>query len=77
MSARSFVRGWEIVYRKGWKYSDTGEPVAADPRPCKKCGRMPTPEGHDACLGTLGKVEEACCGHGVTKPYIVYGGKKV
>lgn len=33
--------------------------------PCAHCGRAPTPEGHDACLGALPGVTAACCGHGV------------
>lgn len=33
---------------------------------CAKCGLLPTPEGHDGCLGTLPEevVMNACCGHG-------------
>lgn len=33
---------------------------------CDHCGREPTPEGHDGCLGTLPEtlVMNACCGHG-------------
>jgi hypothetical protein len=38
--------------------------------PCVKCGKLPTDEGHDACLGTLPGVIDACCGHGVTEAYI-------
>lgn len=47
-------------------YVDTGEAtVTAAPRPCGKCGEFNTPEGHDACLGTIpGPVINACCGHG-------------
>ncbi|MHB8896921.1 MAG: hypothetical protein ACYC99_17340 [Candidatus Geothermincolia bacterium] len=41
-------------------------------RPCKRCGRPPTPEGHDACLGHLPGVRSACCGHGVTPGLIIY-----
>jgi hypothetical protein len=37
---------------------------------CVKCGQMPTKEGHDACLGTLPGVIDACCGHGVKEAYI-------
>jgi hypothetical protein len=38
--------------------------------PCVKCGKLPTKENHDACLGTLPGVIDACCGHGVTEAYI-------
>lgn len=33
---------------------------------CIKCGKPPTKEGHDGCLGTLDEsvVMNACCGHG-------------
>ena len=33
-------------------------------KPCARCGRFPTAEGHDACLGVLDGVLNACCGHG-------------
>lgn len=32
---------------------------------------MPTPDGHDACLGELPGVKYACCGHGVEPPTVV------
>lgn len=33
---------------------------------CAHCGKGPTKEGHDGCLGTLLEsiVMNACCGHG-------------
>jgi hypothetical protein len=33
---------------------------------CSNCGKLPTLEGHDGCLGELdtGIVMNACCGHG-------------
>jgi hypothetical protein len=31
-----------------------------------------SPEGHDACLGTLPGVRAACCGHGKTKGYVLF-----
>ena len=46
-----------------WLWEDTGELAGGD-RPCAECGRHQTPEGHDACLGTLEGVVSACCGHG-------------
>ena len=51
-------------------FADTGESVPDTwrNRPCGKCGQHNTPEGHDACLGTIaGPVMNACCGHGVTE----------
>jgi hypothetical protein len=48
-----------------WVYADTGKPIRAElDRPCGYCGKPNTPEGHDACLGTLPGVMNACCGHG-------------
>lgn len=40
--------------------------------PCGACGRCPTAEGHDGCLGTLPSVEYACCGHGTDNSYILF-----
>lgn len=70
MRVTSWMRGYEIVTFDGhtWVYADDGSP-ADDSRPCIKCGRVPTPEGHDACLGTIPGVKFACCGHGVTNAY--------
>lgn len=43
---------------------------------CERCGLMPSPEGHDGCLGTLpGPIWNACCGHGRdSMAYIQYAG---
>ena len=52
----AFSRG-HIIYATNihaWKYADTNE--LYDPnneRPCIRCGRSATAEGHDACLGTI------------------------
>lgn len=46
-----------------WFWADTGEP-AHKVRTCGNCKNTPTVDGHDACLGTLGGVANACCGHG-------------
>ena len=54
-----------------WVYEDTREPCEHK-RPCIRCGRPPTPEGYDACLGTLPGIQYACCGHGVSKPVRIY-----
>lgn len=56
-----------------YRYEDTGAPYDRDcPPPCIRCGKHPTPEGHDACLGQLPGVKYACCGHGVEHGYIIY-----
>jgi len=51
---------------KKWVYQDNGEPIQFE-RPCRKCGRYPTEEGYDACLGYIPGVDSACCGHGIPK----------
>ena len=73
MAVTAYSRGNLIIYdpvRSYWFYPDTKE-VFNDSRPCKKCGRYPTKEGYDACLGFIENVDQACCGHGVSKPYIM------
>jgi hypothetical protein len=58
-------RGHEIEEIDGrWVFSDTNEPTIGSDRPCGHCQRYPTSEGHDACLGTLPGIQNACCGHG-------------
>ena len=50
---KSHSRGWEIYFDgNDWRYSDKGK-LLDDSRPCKRCGRMPTKEGYDACLGYI------------------------
>lgn len=57
-------------------YADTGEPADHD-RPCIRCGRGPTPEGHDACLGHIPGANSVCCGHGVHDPIFVFWGERL
>jgi hypothetical protein len=45
--------------------------------PCGLCGQLPTPQGHDACLGTLPGVQAACCGQGKTKGYVMFASGQV
>jgi hypothetical protein len=63
----SMLNGHKIIYINEWIYDDTREPTVGNPRPCGKCGKERTPEGHDACLGTIPGVVNACCGHGDDK----------
>lgn len=73
---RAYSRGWPTKYRNGqWVYSDTLEPDDGS-RPCRRCGRGPTKDGHDACLGKIEDATSACCGHGAEKPYSVRRAKK-
>ena len=42
---------------------------------CQHCGRSPTKEGFDGCLGLLPGVVHACCGHGNSDlAYIAFEG---
>jgi len=71
MTISSHTRGWKIVWdeeKQEWFYADTGERADIE-RPCKRCSKFPTPEGHDACLGYIKGVESACCGHGVSEAF--------
>jgi len=69
----SYTRGWKIIWDKDeWIYADTGESADIE-RPCKRCGRPPTKEGYDACLGKIPGARNACCGHGVEKAYVQWG----
>lgn len=67
---------------KSWRWEDTGEPINFESeesfsRPCPRCGRMPTADGHDACIADLPGVEEACCGHSQDFPYIAFKDESV
>jgi hypothetical protein len=74
VSVTSYSRGNKVYYDgEVWRYMD-GAPDD-DSRPCPRCGQHPTPEGHDACLGTLPGVKAACCGHGVEDPYVMEAGE--
>ncbi len=73
MTAKAKVLGHEIYHDgKCWRLLSTGEKLykpelasGGQTLRCIKCLKMPTPEGHDGCLGTLlGNVMNACCGHG-------------
>lgn len=58
-----------------WVYSDTKQPVALNhkERPCGNCGKDRSVEGHDACLGTLIGLMNACCGHGnIEEAYVQF-----
>lgn len=77
MGGRAFIRGHLIRFDEEtwqWIYPDTKKVICnKNERPCVRCGRIATIEGHDACIGTLFReVISACCGHGVESPYIIY-----
>lgn len=55
------------------RYSDDNVLLEDEPwRPCAKCGKYPNENGDDHCIQNLGKVINACCGHGVNKGYIQF-----
>jgi len=69
MTITSIDRGHKAVYTNNrWIYADNLKPLM-EHRPCAKCGKQPTKDGHDSCLGTLPNVINACCGHGKEKPF--------
>jgi len=73
VSVISYDRGHEIGYdgKTGRMfYVDTGDTCTGD-RACIRCGQTPTPEGYDACAGYIEGARYACCGHGVTKSYLI------
>lgn len=73
LSITSYKRGHLIAWdaeQQRWVYADDGSPASVE-RPCAKCGRMPTPEGYDACLGHIPGAKAACCGHGVEPGYVM------
>lgn len=75
MTVLGRIRGHGITFNgRRWVYADTGDPVdpVYEDRPCARCGRWPTPEGHDACLGELPDILAACCGHGFNDVQLAY-----
>lgn len=55
------------------RYTNNNEPVSnSSYRPCAKCNKFPTEDGDDYCIANLGRVMNACCGHGLNKGYIQF-----
>lgn len=79
--SKSYFRGHSIELRGSeYVFSDTGDVVRDtwESRPCRYCKRFNTVEDHDACLGTLPGVMNACCGHGcVDEAYVQFLDKTV
>ena len=68
----AYSRGHQIEYVNGeWVYSDNKMHIN-ETRPCARCGKSPTPEGYDHCIGHIAGAVSACCGHGVETGYIMY-----
>lgn len=66
---------WDRIKRI-WKYSDTNKQFD-DSRTCTRCSKMPTKDGHDACIANLPGVRNACCGHGTSEAYVQFEDHKV
>lgn len=55
------------------RYVDNNAPVSDEPyRPCARCGKYPNESGDDHCIQGLGRVINACCGHGAHPGYIQF-----
>lgn len=60
------------------RYKDNNEKVRDMPyRPCAKCGHYPNENGDDYCIQNLGRVVNACCGHGTHEGYIMFDDGRV
>ena len=73
----SSSRGHDTIYDENtcqWVYEDDLSPASHE-RPCPRCGKMPTEDGHDACIANLPGVINACCGHSVDEPYVMFEDK--
>ena len=72
ISARTDSKGVYSI----WEYED-GESIKKE-RPCVRCGKPSTKDGHDHCIRNLPGVEYACCGHGIEDGYAkLYTGKVI
>lgn len=73
------LRGHEIYNDRGiWRYKDNDEPTAGTYRECGACHLPNRPDEYDACVGHLGGVMNACCGHGkISEAYVQFDEKRV
>lgn len=74
MTVHFWQHGNPAVVLTDGSFAYANDPAPFGSKSCPRCGRMPTPEGHDACLGWIPGVRSACCGHGVEETYYVDGG---
>lgn len=55
------------------RYKDNDIKVGEMPfRPCARCKHYPNENGDDYCIQNLGRVVNACCGHGKHEGYIMF-----
>lgn len=68
----AYTRGHLIKYIDSeWIYADDKSNAKLE-RPCVGCGKMPTPEGYDTCIGYVKDAESVCCGHGISDPILLW-----
>ena len=71
----TYSRGHKSYYDgKNWRYCDNNE-IDDGTRACVRCGKLPTPEGYDSCLGYIKGVTSGCCGHGISSIIRITEGK--
>ena len=71
MAIESYIRGHKVYYDvKEWRFKDNNKLIDENIT-CKRCGRKPTKEGYDACLGYVEGATSACCGHGVEEGFVL------
>jgi len=71
MSVLSHSRGHAIYFDGSeWRYVDNEKLLRDEERACIRCGKLPTPEGFDACMGHIENATSVCCGHGVEREVI-------
>lgn len=74
MTITARIYGHDVYYNSQeecWRYQDNHQ-IVKGVRGCPQCGEPPTPEGHDACLGTIPGAIYACCGHGRQDGYVLW-----
>lgn len=66
---KSKWRGNDIYFDGDtWRYSKDDVMVRNNVNiSCGYCGKEPTEDGHDGCIGELMGLMNACCGHGETE----------
>ncbi len=70
MTASGHFRG-QLVYYIDNKWCYENGTIADENAACVRCGKPPTKEGYDACLGYVLGATSACCGHGIEEPYVM------
>ena len=81
MAAKAKYRGHSIIFdavARCWVYEENGLAIGETEKHCVFCHKKNRADGHDACLGFLSGVMNACCGHGVDEDaYVQLNDKSV